>query len=108
MTIEQIIAEATKAEVADSLYPALSSLSDRMHRIEQMLSDLTDTVMTTGQVSEMLHCDTQTVLRFIKEEGLAAVKRGRAWYFRRSAVLEFLTSAHGARLAEMLRNRKAS
>lgn len=105
-TIEHLIARTTALETAEELQPQLAAIITRLDRMEQIISDMADTVMTTAQVAEMLDCDAQTVLAYIKNEGLEAVKRGRTYYCRRSRVLQFLTSDRGARLAERLRNRR--
>lgn len=103
MTVEQLIAQASAQENEARLMPELKRLDERMGRIEQMIAEMTDTVMTTDQVAEMLFCDAQTVIRYVKEEGLEGVRRGRGYLFRRSHVLQFVTSQSGSKLASKLR-----
>lgn len=106
MTIETLIAQAAASETHGKLGPALVELSERLERVEAMLVEITDAVMTVEQVADMMSCDVQTIHRFIKEEGLEAVKRGKRWFCRRSRVLAFLTSVRGASLAARIRARK--
>ena len=108
MTVEELIAKASAEESGARILPELKKLDDRMGRIEQMILEMADTIMTTEQVAELLLCDPQTVLRYMKEEGLEGVKRGRGYFFRRSHVLEFMTSKNGAKLAGKLRSMAAS
>lgn len=104
-TIEHLIARTTALETAEELQPQLAAILTRLERMERIISDIADTVLTSDQVAEMLACDVQTVLVYIKSEGLEAVQRGRKWYCRRSHVLQWLSSDRGAMLAERLRNR---
>ncbi|NTU54835.1 MAG: helix-turn-helix domain-containing protein [Anaerolineales bacterium] len=106
MSIEQLIARTTALETAEELQPHLHDILNRLDRMERLMADMaesSDSVLTTVQVAEMLHCESPTVIRFVREEGLEAVKRGRIWYFRKSRVLAFLTSERGSRLAARMR-----
>jgi len=55
-------------------------------------SDDHDEVLTPDEVAAMLKVSKKTVLRQARLGDLPAGKVGRAWRFRRSELLEFLTS----------------
>lgn len=106
MTIEQTIAHATREQVMSAIRPEVEAIREEQRLLREMITDIVDTIMTVDQVADMLSCTTQTVIRYIKEEGLPAVKRGQ-WYMRKSSVLQWFTSETGAKLADKLQRMAA-
>ena len=107
-TIEQVIARASADRVAGIIRPDIEELSRKIEVLHDLVAQMADTIMTAEQVAEALHCSTQTVIKYVKEDGLMGVKRGNAWLFRRSHVIEFSSSPTGKFLSKKLMNRRAS
>ena len=59
---------------------------------DSQLSEEGDEVMTPDEVAQFLKVSKKTVLRHARLGELPAGKVGRAWRFRRSELLDFLTS----------------
>jgi len=51
---------------------------------------MNDTFLTTGQVAEMLQVHPLTVLKYIKERRLKAIKLGRVYRVKKEDVFEFM------------------
>lgn len=96
-----------KKEKIEELKKQHQSIYEEQRLFREMITDIVeDTIMTVDQVADMLSCTTPTVIRYIKEEGLPAVKRGQ-WNMRESSVLQWFTSETGAKLADKLQRRAA-
>jgi len=107
-TIEQVIARATADRTAGLIRPDIEELARKLDVLHDLVVQMADTIMTAEQVAEALHCSVQTVIKYVKEDGLKGVKRGNAWIFRRSHVIEFSSSSVGKILSKKLMNRRAS
>lgn len=92
--------EAAKASMQD----ALDAFSCRIGRLEEALMQNRDEVWTTERAAEFLECEPATVLKYVREDGLEGVRRGKRYYFKRSNVLAFVTSASAGRLAKRLQS----
>jgi excisionase family DNA binding protein len=95
--------EELQVLVSNAVQTATQPIEQKLETIQRILADKEDDALTTAKVAELLRCDEQTVIRYHKEEGLEGVRRGRGYLFRRSHVMNFLTSSNGAKLAEKLR-----
>jgi predicted site-specific integrase-resolvase len=76
----------------------MMTTSEKMDLLLEMVSGITDAIMTAEQVAEMIHCEPPTVIQYAKSGELIGVKRHR-WLFKRSDVMRFVSTPAGRRLA---------
>lgn len=87
--LERLIDE----QVTAALQKVLSQQADKVERISEKLT-LQKEVLTHREVAaDYLNGEVtpETVIRYVKEEGLPATKKGRAWYVKKDDLEAWLT-----------------
>jgi excisionase family DNA binding protein len=98
--------EDLRSLISAAVQEVLRPLSEEVEELKQVVVEKADEPMNAEQAADFLRCSVKTVIRYHKEEGLPAVRRGRDYKFMRSQLREWMRSPAGERLAKALQGRE--